>query len=157
MAKYNLFELGESNADLSVELPNFFDKWEAEIAAAEPIFEIKGTRLEMLARDLAQHQGHYSRLAIHARGVSKWLENQKAKIEARYIKNYNNAPRALGVKEQSQYLNGEKDIVEMNQLIIQTALYQGQFDEIVESLKQMGWMIGHITKLRVAELQSVEI
>jgi hypothetical protein len=155
--KLNLFALGSKVEELKAELPGFFDKWQAEIDAAEPIFKIEGERLEKLARDIPHHQVFYAQRAQEARAVVKWLEVEKGRTESRYIKNYNQSPRALGVKEQAQYLNGEREIVELNQLIVESALKQQQFDEIVEAIKQMGWMIGHITKLRVAELQDAII
>jgi hypothetical protein len=153
MKKLNLFELAEKNDELMRQLPDFFEDWEKEIESAAPLFELEGMKLEVIARNVPQHQAKYAHLGLQARGVTKWLENQKARAESRYVKNYNNSPRALGVKEQGQYLQGEKDIVELNQLIIQASTYQLSFDEIVEAIRQMGWMVGHITKLRVAELQ----
>ncbi len=155
--RLNLFSLGSKIEELKGELPGFFDKWQTEINGAEPIFKIEGERLEKLARDIPHHQVFYAQRAQEARAVVKWLEIEKGRSESRYVKNYNNSPRALGVKEQAQYLNGEKDIIELNQLIVEAALKQQQFDEIVEAIKQMGWMIGHITKLRVAEMQDAII
>lgn len=155
--KLNLFALGAKNEELKAELPQFFDRWQTEIDNAEPIFKIEGERLEKLARDVPHHQVYYAQRAQEARAVVKWLEIEKGRTESRYIKNYNQSPRALGVKEQSQYLQGERDVIELNQLIVEAALKQQQFDEIVEAIKQMGWMIGHITKLRVAEMQDAVI
>ena len=130
---------------------------ESGLEFEKPIFELEGVRLELIARNIPHHQVFYAQRAMEVRALVKWLEVHKARTESRYVKNYNNSPRALGTKEQSQYLQGEKDVVEINQLIIQTALFQQQFEEIVEAIKQMGWMIGNITKLRVAELQDAVI
>ena len=153
----NLFALGESNEELLAELPAFFAQWEEEINNAEPLFDIEGERLEKLARDIPHHQFFYAKRAQEARAVVKWLEIQKTRKESRHVKNYNNSPRALGAREQALYVQGEKDVVELNQLIVEVALKQQQFDEIVEAVKQMAWMLGHITKLRVAEMQDVII
>lgn len=155
--KLDLFALGQKNEDLLLELPTFFTRWETEVHNAESIFKIEGERLELIARNIPHHQVFYAQRAMEARALVKWLEVHKARTESRYVKNYNNSPRALGAREQAQYLQGEKEVVELNQLIVQTALYQQQFDEIVEAIKQMGWMVGNITKLRVAELQDAVI
>lgn len=149
----NLFALGATYEIMAPQLLGFFDKWEKEISDAAPIFEIEGERIEKLARDLPHHQVFYAQRAQEARALVKWLEIMKAQKEARHIKNYNNSPRALAAREQSAYIQGEKDVVELNQLIVNTALLQQQFEEIVEALKQLGWMIGNIVKLRVAEIQ----
>lgn len=155
--KLNLFELGEKNQELMNQLPAFFEIWQKEIDDSEPLFDIKGSRLEGLARDVPQHQVHYARRAQEARALVKWLEVQKGRTESRYIKNYQNAPRALAAKEQAQFLQGEKEIVELNQLIVEAALKQQQLDEIVDAIKQLGWMLQSIVKLRIAELQDVTI
>jgi hypothetical protein len=155
--KLNLFALGTKNEDLQAELPVFFESWSTEIEGAAPIFQIEGERLEKIARDLPHHQAHYAQRALDARAVVKWLEIQKAQKESRHVKNYNNSPRALGVREQAMYVQGEKDVVEVNQLIVEAELRRQQFEEIVEAIKQLGWMVGNIVKLRVAELQDVVI
>jgi hypothetical protein len=155
--RLNPFSLGTTYEEISPQLMPFYEQWEKEIANAEPIFKIEGERIEKLARDLPHHQVFYAQRAQEVRAAVKWLEIMKAQKEARHIKNYNNSPRALAAREQSAYIQGEKDIVEMNQLIVNTALVQQQFEEIVEAVKQMGWMIGNITKLRVAEMQDAVI
>lgn len=155
--RLNLFALGTTYEDVAPQLMSFFDRWETEITDAEPIFKIEGERIEKLARDLPHHQVFYAQRAQEARAVVKWLEIMKAQKEARHIKNYNNSPRALAAREQAAYIQGEKDVVEMNQLIVNTALQQQQFEEIVEAIKQMGWMLTSIVKLRVAEFESAVI
>lgn len=155
--RLNLFELGTTYEALVAELPLFFDRWEKEIADAAPIFKLEGERLEKVARDIPHHQVFYAQRAQEARALVKWLEIIKAQKEARHIKNYNNSPRALAAREQAAYIQGEKDVVEMNQLIVNTALLQQHFEEIVEAIKQSGWMVGNITKLRVSEMQDAVI
>lgn len=155
--KLNLFNLGNDREEVQSQLLKYFDQWEKDVTNAEPIFELEGSLLEEVARSIPHHQAFYAHRAVEARALVKWLEIDKGKAESKYVKNYNNSPRALGSREQSQYLQGEKEVVELNQLIVQAALYQAQFDEIVEAIKQMGWMVGNITKLRVAELQDVVI
>lgn len=150
-----LFTLEEDR--LAEQLPDIFDRCEREIAKAEPLFDIAGERLEMLARNLPQHQGHYSVKAQEMKQLIKWLENYKAKLEAIHLKNYSRGQRALSATDQRIFLGGEQNVIELNQLIIEASLMYGKLDSIVEAFKQMGWMLGNITKLRVAELQEVII
>jgi len=154
---FNLFAFSSEPEKQSSELIAQFAEWSAEIEAAAPIFDIEGELLEKLARDLPHHQFHYAKLAQEAKSLVKWLEIQKSKLESRHLKNYNNSPRALGVREQALYVQGERDVVEQNQLITEANLRANQFEEIVEALKQMGWMIGSIVKLRVAEIHEAII
>ena len=150
-----LFTLDESK--LTEQLPEIFDAIELEIKKAEPLFEIEGVRLELLARDLPKHQSHYDMKAQEMKQLMKWLENYKAKQEAILLKNYSKGQRALSATDQRILIGGEKDVIETNQLIIAATELYGKLDAIVEAFKQMGWMIGHITKLRVAELGDIII
>lgn len=153
--RLDLFGLGLTYEALQADLAKFFMSWSEEIEAAAPIFDIEGEFLEKIARDLPHHQAFYAQRAMEARACVKWLEIFKSQKEAKYLKNYNSAPRALGAREQAVYLQGEKEIVEINQLIVEAALRQQQFEEVVEAIKQLGWMVGNITKLRVAELRDI--
>ena len=142
---------------LGEELSRFFDRYALEIERAEPLFILEGRRLEEIARVLPYHQSHYDQLAKEAYQLIKWLENSKARIEARLTKNYLQGQRAYGARETSTLVAGEREMVEHNQLIIETTLLHQKLDAIVDAFRQMGWMIGNITKLRVAELQDVVI
>lgn len=142
---------------LGDELQLFFDRYTAEIAKAEPLFKLEGRRLEEIARSLPYHQSYYDQLAKEAQQLMKWLENSRARIEAKLTKNYLQGQRAYGARETTTLVSGEKEMVEHNQLIIETTLFYQKLDSISEAFRQMGWMVGHITKLRVAELHDVVI
>lgn len=157
MSQLDLFGLSTDPDKQAGELFAKFAEWSELVEKAAPIFDIEGERLEEVARDLAQHQYFYGVLKQDAKALVKWLEIQKSQKESRYLKNYNNTPRALGVKEQGIYLQGEKDVVEMNQLITEANLRAQQFDEIVEAIKNLGWMVGNMTKLRVASIEEAVI
>jgi len=150
-----LFTLEEDK--LADQLPKIFENYENHVKNAEPLFDLDGMRLELIARNLPQHQVFYAHRANEMKQVIKWLENYKSKLEARFTKNYSQGQRALTARDITTFIGGERDIVELNQLIIEATLLYSQLDEIVEAFKQMGWMVGNITKLRVAELHDVEI
>lgn len=148
-----LFTLEEDR--LSEQLPNIFAKYEKKVVSAEQLFKLEGMRLEVIARTLPYHQVEYEEAAHDMKQVMKWLENFKAKVESRLMKNYLQGARALGAREITIFINGEPEMVELNQLIIETNLLYSKLDSIVEGFKQMGWMVGAIVKLRVAELSEV--
>jgi len=148
-----LLQIDESR--LVEELERFFHRYDAEIKAAAPLFELEGRRLEEIARSLPYHQSHYDQVAQEAKQLTKWLENGRAKIEARLTRNYLQGQRAYGARETTTLIAGEKEMVDHNQLLIEASLYYQRLDSIVKAFEQMGWMVGHITKLRVAELNHV--
>jgi hypothetical protein len=148
-----LLDLSEER--LQEQLPLLLAKWEQEIAKSEKLFDLKGERLEAVARALPQHQAHYAQLAQEAKHLVKWIENDLARIEARLTKNYLQGQRVYGARETTTLIGGEREMIEQKQLIIEASLVYQKLDEIVEAFKQMGWMLGHITKLHVASIQDV--
>jgi hypothetical protein len=146
-------ELDETK--LAVELLSFFARYEKAVKAAEPLFELEGRKLEEICRVLPQHQAHYDKLCQEAKQLVKWLENYKAKIEGRLTRNYLNGQRAYGARETATLISGEREMIEINQLIIEASLHHQRLDSIVEAFKQMGWATQNIVKLRVAELHQV--
>lgn len=136
-------------------LLNVFPKYERYVSEAEKLFDLEGQFLEKIARSVPQHQAAYAERSIDMKGVVKWLENHKAKLEAIHLKNYMRGQRALSVSDQRILMAGESNIVELNQFIIEGTILQNKLEEITEGFRQMGWMVGSIVKLRVAELGEI--
>jgi hypothetical protein len=152
-----IFELVEDKEKLAAQLIEIFDAAERDINLAAPLFELEGQRLELLLRNLPLHQEVYSSKYQNMKGIVKWLENHKAKLEGIHTRNYMRGARALSATDQRTLIGGEADIIELNQLIIEATILQNKFGDIVEAFKQMGWMLGHITKLRVASIEDTII
>lgn len=138
------------------EVLNILPKYEDKIKAAEPIFKLEGRRLEEIARTLPQNQASYDQSYQELKALEEWLNNIKekkiGKLWKKYLEGYQ---RSLSTRDIQAYIASEKEIVEMNQIIIEVTLLKSNVSAIVESIKQMGWMLGHVTKLRVAEMQDV--
>lgn len=149
------FLFGLEHDKLAAQLPSIFEKYEGYVEQAEPLFELEGVRLEKLTRDLPQHLAVYGKYASDMKQLIKWLENWKSKTEARLTKNYTQGQRVLGAREQAAFIAGEKDMVELNELIIETTLIWQKLEAVKEGFQQMGWCLSNIVKLRVAELGDV--
>lgn len=129
-------------------------RFEKLVLAAEPIFKLEGRRIEEIMRVLPHHLAQYDQALQEVKGVDEWLNNFKDKITAKYWKKYlEGYQRTLATRDIQAYIAGEKEIVEINQVAIEVTLLKNKLSAIVEALKQMGWMCGHMTKLRVAEMQ----
>ena len=136
--------------DILEKLPVYEDK----VKAAEPIFKLEGRRLEEIARTLPYYQSSYDQSYQELKALEDWLNNIKEKKTAKYWKKYlEGYQRTLTSRDIQAYIAGEKEIVELNQIIIEVTLLKNHLSAIVEAIKQLGWMLGHVTKLRVAEMQ----
>lgn len=129
-------------------------KYEKKVSDAEVIFQLEGRKLEEIMRTLPHYQSNYDKALQEMKALEEWLNNVKEKETARFWKKYvEGYPKQLSTRDVQAYIAGEKVIVELNQIIIEVALIKNHLAAIVKSLEQMGWMLGHVTKLRIAELQ----
>lgn len=146
-----ILTLNEENLSSIIEL---LPKFEKLIACAEPIFNLDGLRLEQVMKTVPQYQHSYDSAYQELKALEEWLngikEKRMAKVWKKYLEGYQ---RALSTKDIQVYAAGESSIVEINQIVIEISLLKNQMLSIVEALKNLGWMVGHITKLRVAEMQ----
>lgn len=131
-------------------------KYEEKVKAAEPIFKLEGRKLEEIIRTVPHYQASYDQSYQELKALEEWVNNIKekkvGKLWKKYLEGYQ---RALSTRDIQSYINSEKDIVELNQIIIEVTLLKNHMSSIVEAIKNLGWMTSHITKLRVAEMQDV--
>lgn len=136
------------------EIIPLLERYESSIAAAEPVFKLEGRRIEEIARTLPHYQSSYDQQYQELKALDEWLNNLKEKKMARFWKKYlEGYSKTLSNRDIQAYIGGEKEIVELNEVIIEVGLIKGKMLSIVEALKQLGWMLGHITKLRISEME----
>lgn len=129
-------------------------RYEKKALDAKPIFDLEGRRLEEIMRTLPHHQADYSRALQELKALDEWLDNVKQKETAKLWKKYlEGYPKQLGQNDIKSYIAGEKVIVELNQIIIEVQLIKNNMQDIVDSIKNMGFMMGNVTRLRVAEME----
>lgn len=129
-------------------------KYDEKIKKAEAIFQLEGRKLEEILKTLPHYQSNYDASYHELKSLEEWLNNIKDKKTAKFWKKYNeNYSRSLSTRDIQAYIAGEKEIVEINQIIIEVTLLKNLMFSIVDALKQMGWQMGSITKLRIAEMQ----
>ena len=146
-----LLTLEEDRLDLIIPL---LPKYEEKIAAAESIFKLEGRRLEEIARTFPHYRVNYDQSYQELKALEEWVNNIKekkvGKLWKKYLEGYQ---RTLTSRDIQAYIASEKEVVEINQIIMEVSLLKNHCLSIVEAIKNMGWMLGHVTKLRVAEMQ----
>ena len=133
-------------------------KYEKKVEEAAAIFKLEGRKLEEIMRTLPHYQSTYDQALQEMKALEEWVNNVKDKENARLWKKYiEGYPKQLATRDVQSYIGGEKTIVELNQIIIEVSLIKNHLNSIVESLKQLGWMMSHVTKLRVAEIEDATL
>lgn len=136
------------------EIIPLLSKYEQKIASAEPIFKLEGRRLEEILRTVPHYQASYDQSYAELKALEDWIGNIKEKRVGRLWKKYNEGySRALSTRDIQAYIASEREIVELNQIIIEVTMLKSNMQSIVEAIRQLGWMVGHVTKLRISELQ----
>lgn len=144
----------ELSEDKLGEIVPLLAKFEDRVAKAEPIFKLEGRRLEEVARTLPQYQASYNQSLQEIKAIEAWVLNIKEKKVGKLWKRYTEGySRQLSAKDIQMYIAADQDIVDLNQILIEIVHLKDTLDAIVDGLRQMGWMVGNITKLRVAELE----
>lgn len=147
------FLLNLSEDKLAEILP-LFAKFEEKIAAAEHIFKLEGRRLEEIMRTVPHYQTSYDQSYQDMKALEDWITNIKDKKVGILWRKYNEGySRQLTARDIQAYIAADREIVELNELLIEVVVLKNNLNSIVEAIKQIGWMCSHITKLRVAEIQ----
>jgi hypothetical protein len=150
-----LLNLSEDRLDVIVPL---LAKFEEKVRAAEPIFQLEGRRLEEILRSVPHHQASYDQTYQDCKGLEDWLQNIKDKKVGKLWRKYNEGySRQLTTRDIQAYIAADQEIVELNQILIEIVVIKNNLNAIVEAIKQIGWMVGHVTKLRVAEIQDATL
>lgn len=146
-----LLSLGE---DRLGEIIPLLAKFEEKIAAAEPIFKLEGRRLEEIMRTLPHYQSSYDQSLQEVKGLEDWVTTIKDKKVGKLWKKFTEGySRQLTARDIQAYINADQEIVDLNQIIIEVVVIKNNLAAIVDSIRQIGWMTGSITKLRIAEMQ----
>lgn len=150
-----LLTLDNTSNDYS-RIIDILPRYEKLIEEAKPIFAIEGKRLEEVMRTIPHHQSRYEQAYHDMKALEEWLTTVRDRITSKLWKKYNeHYSRALSTKDIQSYIAGEKEMLELNQVVTEVSLLKNNLYAIADAIKQMGWMMGHVTKLRVAELQDV--
>jgi hypothetical protein len=145
-----ILSLDESKLE---EIIPIISKYEKMITSAEPIFKLEGTLLESALKTLPHYQSSYDQALQEMKGVEEWIAAIKEKKVGKLWKKYNEGySRQLTARDIQAYIAAEPDVVALNQILVDVVSTKNKLAAIVDALRQMGWMLGHVTKLRVAEM-----
>lgn len=126
--------------------------------SAEPIFELEGKRLEQACKEHASQLMTFGTGLQEAKTIEKLAQLQLDAVEGATYKKFNeNHGRALSATDIKQYIKGDPQYLAASRLLVEIAHVRQQLELVIKALEDMGWMLSHITKLRIAELSQVEL
>ena len=143
--------------DISL-IPEFIDFYEGELKEARLELSLKGMSLEKHAGELPGIvEQRYSQLQ-EIEAVLEYLNIQLKKDRAmefkRFLEAYN---KTLSSRDAEKYVDGVQIIVDSTVLINEVALLRNKFLGITKGLEAKNFMLGHISKLRIAGLDDARL
>ena len=145
------------NLTLVVDVLAEFER-DLDEGAIDRMFDMEGRRLEELckehSRNMVKYDTKFRELKSLEDFIKMKLEETKSIHWRKYTERYN---VKLTGRDVEAYVAGEEDYVTMYQILLEVTNVKRKFEAIVEGLKNMGWNLSHITKLRVAQIEAAVI
>ncbi len=82
------------------------------------------------------------------------LRKGRSKFYRKYLEGYN---RALTSRDVEKYIDGEDEIVALNELVNEVAFVRNQYLGIMKALDNKQWQITNIVKLRTAGMEDINL
>lgn len=139
-------------------IPGQIALYEQLVDAAEPLFQLKGRTLGEAIAQHAQDLMFYDITLQECKTIEDVIKMKVDEIESKLYRKYNEGmQRALGQRDIVAYIKGDPEYVAAYEILLEVAHVKRQLESIVEALKTMGWSLSNITKLRIAQLEHVNI
>jgi hypothetical protein len=147
--------------DISGNIALLVDKlteYDTELEKAESVFQMEGKKLEELNRKLPRALSFYDRKLAELKTIEELMQAKVKEIESMHWKKYNEKySRVLSTADIKAYIAGEKDYIQMYEVLLEVTNIRRQYEAVVEAIRQMGWSLKNIVALRVAQLELVEL
>jgi len=138
-------------------IPDFIDYHQSELADARKDVQIAGILERKLSRLPGVTELRFGQLQ-EIEAVLNYLNIQLRKIRkkhfVKYLEHYN---RALSSREAEKYVDGEDEVIDYESIINEVALIRNQYLGILKGLETQSFMLGHITRLRTAGLEDIQL
>ncbi len=151
-----LYRIAENRAII----PDIIEEYEAliseEVVAKE--LQFKGKVLEHVAREHASKTFYYMSRKAEIHAVVKWQEGRLNATRGKHWKQFTeHYSRELNDRTKDKYIDNEKDVLTELQIYLTFKELHEKYDAVCEAFKSQGFMIRHITELRIRSLEDSTI
>jgi hypothetical protein len=136
-------------------IPGRIALYEQLIDNAEPCFELEGKNLEDICKNHAKDLMFYDMMLQECKTIEDVIRVKVEEVESATYRSINESnKKALGTTEIRQYVKSDPQYIAAMEILLEVAHTKRRLESIVEALKSMGWSLGHIVKLRIAQLEN---
>ena len=138
-------------------LPECITYFDAELQQARYDCTLKGN-VEKLSREIPQIVEHRFNQLQEIEAILENLNIQLRKIRSKKYRQFlEHYQRALTSRDAEKYIDGEEEVVTMQQLVNEFALIRNKFQGVIKALDAKQFQINNVIKLRVAGLDDVTL
>ena len=138
-------------------LPECITYFDTELQQARYDCTLKGN-VEKLSREIPQIVEHRFNQLQEIEAILENLNIQLRQISSKKYRQFlEHYQRALTSRDAEKYIDGEEEVVTMQQLINEFALIRNKFQGVIKALDAKQFQINNVIKLRVAGLDDVTL
>jgi len=142
--------------DLS-KLPEFLSYYEKELVEAKAECKLSGM-VETNIKDLPGLTEHRFNQLQEIESILNYLNIELKRVRRRHFQKYlENYARALTSRDAEKYVDGEDEVIDFETLINEVALMRNRWLGIMKGLESKNFMLGYVTRLRVAGMEDVSV
>jgi len=138
-------------------IPDFITYYEVELDKARSDTSVNGN----IERNLTALPGiteHRFNQLQEIEAILNHLNIQLRKIRRKHFQKYlEHYARALTSRDAEKYVDGEQEVIDFETIINEVALLRNRWLGIMKALESKNFMLGHITRLRIAGMEDVQI
>ena len=139
-------------------IPDFIDYFEGELENARLQLSLKGKSLEKHAAELPgvveQRFAQLQEIEAVLEFLNIQLRKERSNEFKKFLEAYN---KALSSRDAEKYVDGVNSIVDTTMLVNEVALLRNKFLGITKGMEAKNFMVGHISKLRIAGLDDASL
>ncbi len=147
-------EIGEDYCNLSKILQKFKDELVNAVTKIDPTGKMLETSLSKNSAWLHYYDSRLNKLKILVNFFIIERDRVRGELYRQYKENYS---RSLGERDILKYIDGEETYIKKKLILLEVEELAGEYEVIVECLKSQNYSLGHIAKLRIANLEYTEI
>lgn len=133
---------------------DYIEGYEKQITAIEPFFTLEGRKLVEICQNLPKEMYNFKRMAGELKSMHELIELRRDEHEGKKYKALNESNhRSLGAKDIQQYIKGDKEYVDLSELMLEISFLRQKVASVLEAMDIMHWQMSNVTKLHVASIE----
>jgi hypothetical protein len=138
----------------SFKVIDYIEGYEKAITEIEPFFTLEGRKLVEICQNLPKEMYRFKKMSSELKSMYELIELRRDEHEGKKHKALNEGNhRTLTSKDIQQYIKGDKEFVDLSELMLEINFLRQKTAAILEAMDIMHWQMSNVTKLHVASIE----